>query len=110
MAGRAPLPSLSPYSHDEGCLSSNQDHIPLAALPLLATSAPQYQDAVATVIQRANLAYGDFIKSQEGTSFSGQVRWVGLETKGVSRTPQMGWGQGMDTQASCLSAHPPRSA
>lgn len=70
---RAPSPSLSPYSHDEGCLSSSQDHIPLAALPLLATSSPQYQEAVATVIQRANLAYGDFIKSQEGVTFNGQV-------------------------------------
>lgn len=69
----APSPSLSPYSHDEGCLSNSQDHIPLAALPLLATSSPQYQEAVATVIQRANLAYGDFIKSQEGVTFNGQV-------------------------------------
>ncbi|KAI1881975.1 hypothetical protein AGOR_G00245720 [Albula goreensis] len=58
--------NLSPYSYDEGCLSSSQDHIPLAALPLLATSAPQYQDAVATVIVRANQVYGDFIKSLEG--------------------------------------------
>uniref|UniRef100_A0A673VGV4 Phosphatidylinositol transfer protein membrane associated 2 n=1 Tax=Suricata suricatta TaxID=37032 RepID=A0A673VGV4_SURSU len=64
--------NLSPYSHDEGCLSSSQDHIPLAALPLLATSSPQYQEAIATVIQRANLAYGDFIKSQEGMTFNGQ--------------------------------------
>ncbi|KAM6155994.1 membrane-associated phosphatidylinositol transfer protein 2 isoform 2-T2 [Rhynchocyon petersi] len=69
--------NLSPYSHDEGCLSSSQDHIPLAALPLLATSSPQYQEAVATVIQRANIAYGDFIKSQEGVTFSGQVCLIG---------------------------------
>ncbi|XP_060049179.1 membrane-associated phosphatidylinositol transfer protein 2 isoform X2 [Erinaceus europaeus] len=69
--------NLSPYSHDEGCLSSSQDHIPLAALPLLATSSPQYQEVVATVIQRANLAYGDFLKSQEGTTFSGQVCLIG---------------------------------
>lgn len=65
--------SLSPYSYDESCLSSSQDHIPLAALPLLATSAPQYQDAVATVILRANQVYSDFIKSLEGESFNGQV-------------------------------------
>lgn len=69
--------NLSPYSHDGGCLSSSQDHIPLAALPLLATSSPQYQEAVATVIQRANLAYGDFIKSQEGVTFNGQVCLIG---------------------------------
>uniref|UniRef100_A0A3P9H2G2 Phosphatidylinositol transfer protein membrane associated 2 n=1 Tax=Oryzias latipes TaxID=8090 RepID=A0A3P9H2G2_ORYLA len=69
--------NLSPYSYDEGCLSSSQDHIPLAALPLLATSAPQYQDAVATVILRANQVYTDFVKSAEGTSFNGQVCVIG---------------------------------
>lgn len=69
--------NLSPYSYDESCLSSSQDHIPLAALPLLATSAPQYQDAVATVILRANQVYNDFIKSLEGATFTGQVCVIG---------------------------------
>ncbi|XP_051973354.1 membrane-associated phosphatidylinositol transfer protein 2-like isoform X2 [Xyrauchen texanus] len=69
--------NLSPYSYDEGCLSNSQDHIPLAALPLLATSAPQYQDAVATAIVRANQVYGDFIKSLEGATFTGQVCLIG---------------------------------
>ncbi|XP_069577626.1 membrane-associated phosphatidylinositol transfer protein 2-like isoform X3 [Brachyistius frenatus] len=69
--------NLSPYSYDEGCLSSSQDHIPLAALPLLATSAPQYQEAVATVIVRANQVYTDFLKSLDGASFSGQVCLIG---------------------------------
>uniref|UniRef100_A0A8C6XME7 Phosphatidylinositol transfer protein membrane associated 2 n=1 Tax=Naja naja TaxID=35670 RepID=A0A8C6XME7_NAJNA len=69
--------NLSPYSYDEGCLCSSQDHIPLAALPLLATSSPQYQEAVATVILRANQVYGDFLRSQEGASFNGQVCLIG---------------------------------
>uniref|UniRef100_A0A8D2LKC5 Phosphatidylinositol transfer protein membrane associated 2 n=1 Tax=Varanus komodoensis TaxID=61221 RepID=A0A8D2LKC5_VARKO len=69
--------NLSPYSYDEGCLSNSQDHTPLAALPLLATSSPQYQEAVSTVILRANQVYNEFIKSQEGASFSGQVCLVG---------------------------------
>uniref|UniRef100_A0AAY4BW82 DDHD domain-containing protein n=1 Tax=Denticeps clupeoides TaxID=299321 RepID=A0AAY4BW82_9TELE len=69
--------NLSPYSYDEGCLSNSQDHIPLAALPLLATSAPQYQDAVAMVIVRANKVYSDFIRSLEGAIFSGQVCLIG---------------------------------
>nr|XP_029136390.1 membrane-associated phosphatidylinositol transfer protein 2-like isoform X6 [Labrus bergylta] len=69
--------NLSPYSYDEGCLSSSQDHIPLAALPLLATSAPQYQEAMATVIVRANQVYADFIKSLDGAAFSGQVCLIG---------------------------------
>ncbi|XP_070689106.1 membrane-associated phosphatidylinositol transfer protein 2-like isoform X1 [Pempheris klunzingeri] len=69
--------NLSPYSYDEGCLSSSQDHIPLAALPLLATSAPQYQEAIATVIVRANQVHADFIKSLDGAAFSGQVCLIG---------------------------------
>ncbi|XP_049906067.1 membrane-associated phosphatidylinositol transfer protein 2-like isoform X2 [Epinephelus moara] len=69
--------NLSPYSYDEGCLSSSQDHIPLAALPLLATSSPQYQEAMATVIVRANQVYTDFIKSLDGAAFSGQVCLIG---------------------------------
>ncbi|XP_055018149.1 LOW QUALITY PROTEIN: membrane-associated phosphatidylinositol transfer protein 2-like [Boleophthalmus pectinirostris] len=69
--------NLSPYSYDEGCLSSSQDHIPLAALPLLATSSPLYQDAVSTVIARANQVYGDFLKSLDGAAFSGQVCLIG---------------------------------
>uniref|UniRef100_A0A8C5FC83 DDHD domain-containing protein n=1 Tax=Gadus morhua TaxID=8049 RepID=A0A8C5FC83_GADMO len=67
----------NPYSYDEGCLSSSQDHIPLAALPLLATSSPQYQEAVATVVLRANQVYADFLRSLNGDSFSGQVCLIG---------------------------------
>ncbi|XP_076587451.1 membrane-associated phosphatidylinositol transfer protein 2-like isoform X3 [Chaetodon auriga] len=69
--------NLSPYSYDEGCLSSSQDHIPLAALPLLATSAPQYQEAMATVIVRANQVYADFIKSLDAASDPLQVCLIG---------------------------------
>ncbi|XP_035514040.1 membrane-associated phosphatidylinositol transfer protein 2-like isoform X4 [Morone saxatilis] len=69
--------NLSPYSYDESCLSSSQDHIPLAALPLLATSSPQYQEAMTTVIVRANQVYADFLKSLDGAAFSGQVCLIG---------------------------------
>lgn len=65
--------SLNPYSYDESCLSSSEDHIPLAALPLLAVSSPQYQDAVAMVITRANQVYNEFLKSTDGVGFNGQV-------------------------------------
>ncbi|XP_059510846.1 membrane-associated phosphatidylinositol transfer protein 2 isoform X9 [Stegostoma tigrinum] len=75
--------NLSPMNSDESCLSNSQDHIPLAALPLLATSSPHYQEAVATVIFRANQVYSDFIKSQEGVSFSGQVCLIGDCVGGV---------------------------
>ncbi|XP_017664914.1 PREDICTED: membrane-associated phosphatidylinositol transfer protein 1 [Lepidothrix coronata] len=68
---------LSPYSHDRDSLSSSQDHIPLAALPLLATSSGTYQHAVGTVIARANQAYGAFLHSGEGAGFCGQVVLLG---------------------------------
>lgn len=70
---RVPL-RLSPYSHDRDSLSSSQDHIPLAALPLLATSSGSYQHAVGAVIARANQAYSAFLHSGEGAGFCGQVR------------------------------------
>ncbi|KAI4533197.1 hypothetical protein MG293_016216 [Ovis ammon polii] len=69
--------NLNPFSHDVGCLSNSQDHVPLAALPLLAISSPQYQDAVATVIERANQVYAEFLKSPDGIGFSGQVSLIG---------------------------------
>ena len=65
--------SLNPYSYDETSLSCSEDHIPLAALPLLAISSPRYQDAVAMVISRANQVYNEFLKSPDGTGFNGQV-------------------------------------
>ncbi|XP_007894826.2 membrane-associated phosphatidylinositol transfer protein 3 [Callorhinchus milii] len=75
--------NLNPYSYDEGCLSSSEDHMPLAALPLLAISSPQYQDAVGTVISRANQIYSDFLKSEEGSGFGGQVCLIGDSVGGI---------------------------
>lgn len=73
--------SLNPYSYDESCLSSSEDHIPLAALPLLAVSSPQYQDAVAMVISRANQVYNEFLKSTDGAGFNGQVGQFSLTSR-----------------------------
>ncbi|XP_069471138.1 membrane-associated phosphatidylinositol transfer protein 3 isoform X2 [Ambystoma mexicanum] len=69
--------NLNPYSYDESCLSSSEDHIPLAALPLLAISSPQYQDAVAMVISKANQMYNEFLRSEDGAGFDGQVCLIG---------------------------------
>jgi len=67
------LSSLNPYSYDESCVSSSVDHLPLAALPLLAIVSPRYQDAVATVMERANQVYRSFLQSKDGQGFTGQV-------------------------------------
>ncbi|GAB5578171.1 membrane-associated phosphatidylinositol transfer protein 1 isoform X2 [Prionailurus iriomotensis] len=74
---------LSPYSHDGDSLSRSQDHIPLAALPLLATSSSRYQGAVATVIARTNQAYAAFLRSSEGAGFCGQVVLIGDGVGGI---------------------------
>ncbi|XP_075357919.1 membrane-associated phosphatidylinositol transfer protein 1 isoform X1 [Mycteria americana] len=71
-AAYALVSKLSPYSHDRDSLSSSQDHIPLAALPLLATSSGSYQHAMGAVIARANQAYSAFLHSGEGAGFCGQ--------------------------------------
>uniref|UniRef100_A0A8C8SNH1 Phosphatidylinositol transfer protein membrane associated 1 n=1 Tax=Pelusios castaneus TaxID=367368 RepID=A0A8C8SNH1_9SAUR len=76
-AAYALVSNLSPYSHDGDSLSSSQDHIPLAALPLLATSSGNYQHSVATTIARANQAHSAFLHSAEGTGFCGQVVLIG---------------------------------
>ncbi|XP_068253788.1 membrane-associated phosphatidylinositol transfer protein 1 isoform X2 [Nyctibius grandis] len=76
-AAYALVSKLSPYSHDGDSLSSSQDHIPLAALPLLATSSGSYQHAVGALIARANQAYSTFLHSGEGAGFCGQVVLLG---------------------------------
>ncbi|XP_060612817.2 membrane-associated phosphatidylinositol transfer protein 3 [Anolis sagrei] len=68
---------LMPFSEEEGTLGVSEDHLPLAALPLLAISSPEYQGAVATVISRANQVYAQFLRSPEGLGFSGQVCLIG---------------------------------
>ncbi|XP_019500989.1 PREDICTED: membrane-associated phosphatidylinositol transfer protein 1 isoform X2 [Hipposideros armiger] len=82
-AAYALVSNLSPYSHDSDSLSRSQDHIPLAALPLLATSSSRYQGAVATVIARTNQAYATFLRSSEGTGFCGQVVLIGDGVGGI---------------------------
>ncbi|MCI4385876.1 hypothetical protein PGIGA_G00055710 [Pangasianodon gigas] len=75
--------NLNPYSYDESCVSSSVDHLPLAALPLLAIAAPHYQDAVAIVIAQANQVYHRFLQSPEGQGFTGQVCLLGDCVGGV---------------------------
>ncbi|XP_044586561.1 protein retinal degeneration B isoform X3 [Cotesia glomerata] len=76
------LSSLSPYSFDvsPSCVDSPQitnDTIPIGSIPLLACSSSDYQDAVSKVITGANQVLGEFIKSDEGRGFAGQISFVG---------------------------------
>ncbi|MCI4385877.1 hypothetical protein PGIGA_G00055730 [Pangasianodon gigas] len=75
--------NLNPYSYDKSCVSSSVDHLPLAALPLLAIASPHYQDSVASVISRANEVYHSFLQSPDGQGFTGQVCLLGDCVGGV---------------------------
>ncbi|KAL4223794.1 Membrane-associated phosphatidylinositol transfer protein 2 [Mactra antiquata] len=74
------LSSLSPFGFDamtpntsEGALPWSQEFVPLGAVGLFSACSPDYQDHVNSVIAKANLVYMDFLQSEEGKGFNGQV-------------------------------------
>ncbi|XP_046962154.1 protein retinal degeneration B isoform X2 [Vanessa cardui] len=76
------LSTLSPYSFDCSPSTSEtpsltNDLIPIGAIPLIATSSPEYYEYVTKTIVSANMAYNEFIKSEDGKGFNGQVCIVG---------------------------------
>ncbi|CAH1800392.1 unnamed protein product [Owenia fusiformis] len=84
------LSSLSPYGFDaqspdamDNSFAKRSDFIPIGALALFATNSPEYHDIVTTVISRANYVYSDFLKSEEGLGFNGQVCLIGDSTGSV---------------------------
>ncbi|EDS45238.1 m-rdgb2 retinal degeneration protein b [Culex quinquefasciatus] len=74
------LSSLSPYSFDASPSTAdipNLTDIPIGAIPLLTTCSPDFQDAVNRAVASANMVYAEFLRSDEGKGFSGQVALVG---------------------------------
>ncbi|XP_070572390.1 membrane-associated phosphatidylinositol transfer protein 2-like isoform X2 [Ptychodera flava] len=78
------LTSISPYSYDtksplnDNCQSTGcGDFLPLGALPVMATTNPEYVDIISTVINRANSVFNEFMRSEEGLGFNGQVCLIG---------------------------------
>lgn len=68
------LSSLSSYGitsmpHD----ISQSGTLPINAIPLFATSNPNYQTILSNAIASANRVYQEFLTSKEGKYFSGQV-------------------------------------
>lgn len=53
---------------------SHSETLPINAIPLFATSNPNYQTILSNAIASANRVYQEFISSQEGKHFSGQVK------------------------------------
>ncbi|XP_076306047.1 protein retinal degeneration B-like isoform X2 [Tachypleus tridentatus] len=111
----AVLSSLSPYSFQSSPsaidgISHTYDAIPLGSLPLFATSSPDYQENVSRAIATANQTYHEFLKSEEGSGFSGQVFIIGdsigavLAYDALCRTSQLNSRYG--SESSIVEAEP----
>lgn len=67
--------------------------VPIGAIPLLTTCSPDFQDAINKTIASANNVYAEFLKSDEGKGFNGQIALIGdsigaiLAHDALSRTP-----------------------
>ncbi|XP_023930713.1 protein retinal degeneration B isoform X1 [Lingula anatina] len=82
------LESLSPFGYDSQRSNDDTspyltDNLPLGAISLFATSNADYQDQVIQVIARANQVYNDFLRSEEGKGFNGQVCMIGDCSGGI---------------------------
>ncbi|XP_053678781.1 protein retinal degeneration B [Anopheles nili] len=74
------LSSLSPYSFNtspSGVDVPNLADVPIGAIPLLATCSPDFQESVSRAVSCANQTFADFLKSDEGRGFNGQVVLIG---------------------------------
>ena len=74
------ISSLSPFGFDtmtpnvgESNLPWSQEFVPLGAVALFSGCSPDYKDHVNSVVAKANLVYIDFLQSEEGKGFNGQV-------------------------------------
>lgn len=78
----AVLSSLSPYSFQsspsavDGVFHS-YEAVPIGSLPLFAVSSQEYQENISKVIVTANQVYHEFMKSEDGTGFTGNVVLIG---------------------------------
>lgn len=104
----AVLSNLSPYSFQvspsaiDG-ISNTYDSIPIGALSLFAVSSPEYQEHVSSIISSSNQIYREFLCSEEGKDFAGQVNVIGdsvgaiMVYDALCRTSQIGSHFGSET-------------
>ncbi|XP_041457036.1 protein retinal degeneration B-like [Lytechinus variegatus] len=92
-------------------LQTNTDFVPIGALSIMATSNPDYLESVTATVGRMNAAYHEFVKSQEGHGFQGQVCVVGdcmgailgydALARGTFITPQQYLSPSISTMSNC---------
>lgn len=56
--------------------SSAQDFLPMSAIPLFATCSTEYIENVSKVVSATNQAYQEFLRSEDGIGFNGQVEFI----------------------------------
>ncbi|XP_055846673.1 protein retinal degeneration B isoform X2 [Episyrphus balteatus] len=74
------LSSLSPYSFDSSPSAAdipNIADVPIGAIPLLSVASPEFHDTVNKTVAAANIVYHEFLKSEDGRGFSGQIAMLG---------------------------------
>ena len=66
---------MNPVNNADGSdFGVSHDHLPIGTIPLLATaSSPEYAHAVNKFVGEANRIYSDFLHSEDGINFCGQV-------------------------------------
>ena len=67
--------SFAPSTADNFGVSN--DRLPVGTIPLFATSSPEYEANLNKVIVSANQVYHDFLRSDAGYGFCGQICLVG---------------------------------
>ncbi|XP_012945649.1 protein retinal degeneration B [Aplysia californica] len=74
------LSSLSPFGSErqnsggpDAGLTRTQNFVPLGAIALFATASYEYQEVVTSMVTSANQVFHDFLRSEEGIGFAGQV-------------------------------------
>ena len=69
------ISSINPYSNEASDSGGHiyNEYFPISAVPLMTTQSPEYQDSLVTVANRANKVYRDFLLSDDGNGFNGQV-------------------------------------
>ena len=67
---------ISPFSAEcQKLNTTGKNYVPLGAITLFATARPEYREAMSTMIATANQVYNEFLRSDEGNGFNGQVMW-----------------------------------
>ncbi|OPL21519.1 protein b-like retinal degeneration, partial [Mytilus galloprovincialis] len=83
------LASITPFSVESQTPNSvdgpiwTQEFVPLGAIALFASSNPDYHECVNKTVSKANIVYQEFLMSDEGKGFNGQVCLIADSTSSV---------------------------